>query len=163
MGGGFEGGMGGGSGFDSGPQYRPTEVSSKKRTPPSTEKKGMQLGKGRKKDVLEKLMDEGEVVEAEITQTAKRSAPVVPGEPVSILIDEKLVAALSRDGGVEVLEVNGVMTLEVSTHDILGKNYTIPIDPSWWSLLFINYGCGTISGAIGMVFMLVSLAFVGSF
>lgn len=106
--------MGGGSGFDSAPHYRPADIP-KKKTSLSTGKKGMQLGKGRKKDVLEKLMDEGEVVEAEVTRTSKASAPVVPTDPVSILIDEKLVAALSRDGGVEALEVNGVMTLEVSS------------------------------------------------
>ena len=32
---------------------------------------------------------------------------------VSITIDEKIVAQLNRDGGVEQFELNGVMTLEV--------------------------------------------------
>ena len=32
---------------------------------------------------------------------------------VSIAIDEKIVAHLNRDGGVEQFELNGVMTLEV--------------------------------------------------
>ncbi|GMH39503.1 hypothetical protein BSKO_07401 [Bryopsis sp. KO-2023] len=107
------GGGGGGGGFDTGPSFRRPEASSKKA---STGKKGMQLGKGRKNNVLEKLMDEGEVVESEIVQASKPSV-AMPAEPVSITIDEKLVATLNRDGGVEVLEANGVMTLEVHSDE----------------------------------------------
>lgn len=116
--GGYEGSMGSGmgvgsGGYDSGSAFRPTNTSSK-REPSASTRKGMKLGKGSKNDVLEKLKGEGEVVDSEISQ-ASRAAAYVPSEPVSITIDEKLVATLRRDGGVEVLEVNGVMTLEVTS------------------------------------------------
>lgn len=37
-------------------------------------------------------------------------------------IDEKMTATLNRDGGIEVLEVNGVMTLEVKSFFIFQYN-----------------------------------------
>ena len=38
---------------------------------------------------------------------------VVPSEPVSIVVDEKLMVVLNKDGGVESMEVNGGMALQV--------------------------------------------------
>ena len=38
---------------------------------------------------------------------------IVPSEPVSIVVDEKLMVVLNKDGGVESMEVNGNMALQV--------------------------------------------------
>ena len=38
---------------------------------------------------------------------------IVPSEPVSIVVDEKLMVVLNKDGGVESMEVNGGMALQV--------------------------------------------------
>lgn len=79
-------------------------------------KKGMQLGKAKKaNDFLDSLRAEGEVMNVEAAPAAVGvAAPmIVPSEPVSIVVDEKLMVVLNKDGGVESMEVNGGMALQV--------------------------------------------------
>ncbi len=61
-------------------------------------------------------MLQGEVMNVEAAPAAVGAvAPmVVPSEPVSIVVDEKLMVVLNKDGGVESMEVNGGMALQVS-------------------------------------------------
>ncbi len=61
------------------------------------------------------LMLQGEVMNVEAAPAAVGAvAPmVVPSEPVSIVVDEKLMVVLNKDGGVESMEVNGGMALQV--------------------------------------------------
>lgn len=62
------------------------------------------------------LMLQGEVMNVEAAPAAVGAvAPmVVPSEPVSIVVDEKLMVVLNKDGGVESMEVNGGMALQVT-------------------------------------------------
>ncbi|KAK9809010.1 hypothetical protein WJX72_007862 [[Myrmecia] bisecta] len=82
--------------------------------------KGMQLGKAKKaNDFLESLRAEGEVVEVDNGHAAAASsargpaAVVAPSEPISIVVEEKLQVALNKDGGMENMEVQGTMSLQV--------------------------------------------------
>ncbi|KAL3154827.1 hypothetical protein ABBQ38_011369 [Trebouxia sp. C0009 RCD-2024] len=90
---------------------RPTDAAGK------PAKKGMQLGKAKKaNDFLDSLRAEGEVmnnVEAAPAAAGVAAPLVVPSEPVSIVVDEKLMVVLNKDGGVESMEVNGGMALQV--------------------------------------------------
>lgn len=59
---------------------------------------------------------QGEVmnnVEAAPAAAGVAAPLVVPSEPVSIVVDEKLMVVLNKDGGVESMEVNGGMALQV--------------------------------------------------
>lgn len=58
---------------------------------------------------------QGEVMNVEAAPaTVGAAAPmIVPSEPVSIVVDEKLQVVLNKDGGVESMEVNGGMALQV--------------------------------------------------
>ena len=59
---------------------------------------------------------QGEVmnnVEAAPAAAGVAAPQVVPTEPVSIVVDEKLMVVLNKDGGVESMEVNGGMALQV--------------------------------------------------
>lgn len=80
-------------------------------------RKGMQLGKSKlgRKDILESLKAEGEVVE-DVSSAAVAAAPVrpTPTEPVFLEIEEKMSVALNKDGGLEGMEVSGTMSLIVT-------------------------------------------------
>ena len=52
-------------------------------------------------------------VEAAPAAVGVAAPMVVPTEPVSIVVDEKLMVVLNKDGGVESMEVNGGMALQV--------------------------------------------------
>ena len=52
-------------------------------------------------------------VEAAPAAAGVAAPMVVPSEPVSIVVDEKLMVVLNKDGGVESMEVNGGMALQV--------------------------------------------------
>lgn len=52
-------------------------------------------------------------VEAAPAAVGVAAPMVVPSEPVSIVVDEKLMVVLNKDGGVESMEVNGGMALQV--------------------------------------------------
>lgn len=59
---------------------------------------------------------QGEVmnsVEAAPAAVGVAAPMVVPSEPVSIVVDEKLMVVLNKDGGVESMEINGGMALQV--------------------------------------------------
>lgn len=62
------------------------------------------------------LYIQGEVmnsVEAAPAAVGVAAPMVVPSEPVSIVVDEKLMVVLNKDGGVESMEINGGMALQV--------------------------------------------------
>lgn len=98
---------------------RPREESSAGVSRP---KRGMQLGKGggKTKDLLASLRAEGEAVEEQpvaVLQTtagAGRSAPPPSSDPVFAAIEERLSAVLSKDGGLQSMEVQGTMSLTVN-------------------------------------------------
>ena len=52
-------------------------------------------------------------VEAAPAAAGVAAPRVVPTEPVSIVVDEKLMVVLNKDGGVESMEVSGGMALQV--------------------------------------------------
>lgn len=52
-------------------------------------------------------------VEAAPAAVGVAAPMVVPSEPVSIVVDEKLMVVLNKDGGVESMEINGGMALQV--------------------------------------------------
>jgi len=89
--------------------------------PVRKENKAMKLG-GKSKDVdsfLDNLVSEGERV-APAASTAvngsmakSRPAPIAT-EPVAVSIEEKLNLTAGRDGGLQNLEIHGLMTLRVS-------------------------------------------------
>jgi len=89
-------------------------------------KKGMQLGgKPKTNQFLESLRAEGEAVDPDFhleTRTqAQAPAPVpvaaAPSESVSLVIEEKLNVVLNRNGGLEQMELQGNMLLEVRNED----------------------------------------------
>mmetsp|Transcript_44333 Transcript_44333/g.73871 ORF Transcript_44333/g.73871 Transcript_44333/m.73871 type:complete len:540 (-) Transcript_44333:444-2063(-) len=87
-------------------------------------KKGMVLGgkSGSTNKFLEAMKAEGEMLDSESTPSTRHVAatPVaqqVPTESVSIAIEEKLIVTLKKDGGLESMEVQGTMALEVLNED----------------------------------------------
>mmetsp|Transcript_32311 Transcript_32311/g.91609 ORF Transcript_32311/g.91609 Transcript_32311/m.91609 type:complete len:516 (-) Transcript_32311:29-1576(-) len=117
------GASGMGSDMDIGPSFmqpEPTRPSfpSKDRGP----SKGMQLGGNKKKNnILASLQAEGESVDMDLGMS-KSSAPAavsapVSSDPVFIIIEEKLQVLLNKDGGVESMEVQGSISLEVRQDD----------------------------------------------
>jgi len=84
-------------------------------------KKGMVLGKsGSTNKFLEAMKAEGELVDNTPHQKAAPAAAVaafVPTENVSIAVEEKLHVTLKKDGGLESMEVQGTMALEVANED----------------------------------------------
>lgn len=78
----------------------------------------MQLGKAKKaNDFLDSLRAEGEIVDVDAAPSraaaASAVAPIVPTDPVSIVIEERLQIILNKDGGMENFEVQGTMSLQV--------------------------------------------------
>ena len=53
-------------------------------------------------------------VEAAPAAVGAAAPMIVPSEPVSVVVSEKLMVVLNKDGGVESMEVNGDMALQVS-------------------------------------------------
>ena len=82
---------------------------------------GMKLGKSTKTNqFLESLKAEGEVIVEDLplppTSAAGGAAaqPVfVPTDPITIMVEEKLMVVWKRDGGLENMEVQGTMALTV--------------------------------------------------
>lgn len=129
-GGGGSGGGGGGSyGGDGGPgpmggsggfSSRPSAKDEPKAKAGPT--RGMVLGsKAKTNTFLESLKAEGELVETDSRgpsgPVAGAGALMVPSEPVSISIEEKLVCQLRKDGGMDNMEVQGTMLLSVQNED----------------------------------------------
>ena len=71
---------------------------------------------------------QGEVMNAEAAPAVVGAAApmIVPSEPVSIVVDEKLMVVLNKDGGVESMELNGGMALQVSCGICNVLSYTSP-------------------------------------
>ena len=40
-------------------------------------------------------------------------APAIPGEPISLLLKESVIVVLQKDGGLENMEVQGTIALQV--------------------------------------------------
>eukprot|EP00249_Psilotum_nudum_P021248 c28034_g1_i1 orf=296-1861(+) len=80
---------------------------------------GMQLGKSQKtSQFLESLKAEGEVIVEDTQPIAGTLKTVMPlTDPVNVSIEEKLVVALKKDGGLENFEVQGTMSLVVQNKD----------------------------------------------
>jgi len=129
MGGG--GGMGGGGyggqgGFTPGPmggESTPAEPPKPAyNVPARKENKAMKLG-GKTRDVdsfVDQLVSEGEQVvkaagsvnSASLSKNSR--APPASTEPVSVSIEEKITLTAGRDGGLQNMEILGLMTLRVS-------------------------------------------------
>ncbi|KAJ3022201.1 UNVERIFIED_CONTAM: Coatomer subunit delta [Siphonaria sp. JEL0065] len=126
--GGFKSGGGGGGGaggFDSTPKPFAESTPSYASAPASRPLgggKGMQLGKKQNAtdaifDTIKK--DEGLVDNRDRNASASRGGAVAPvsnvrQEGVHIVIDERISARVSRDGGLESMEVKGKMELKVT-------------------------------------------------
>lgn len=85
-------------------------------------KKGMVLGSKQKTNrFMDALRQEGESVEAEYGSKGEKQAqaaiPQVPTESVTIIVEEKLNVQLSKDGGLEGMEVQGTMMMEIQNED----------------------------------------------
>jgi len=99
-----------------------SRVDNKKSMMSSAPKKGMVLGKsGSTNKFLEAMKAEGELVDASVkgpaAPVAGPAAVAVPVESVSIDIEEKLMVTLKKDGGLESMEVQGTMALEVANEE----------------------------------------------
>lgn len=85
-------------------------------------KKGMSLGKARKQDsILDSLRAEGEVVDAPVSRlqgahanAAAAAAYVPPTQAVHLATIEKLNLTVSRDGGIQSMEVKGDLMLRIT-------------------------------------------------
>ena len=92
-----------------------------------TNSKAMKLG-GKSKDVdsfVDQLKSEGENVMAELSakKTMQAKAPVIPQvntDSVHAKMEEKINLVANRDGGIESMEVSGILTLRV-TDETFGK------------------------------------------
>ena len=52
--------------------------------------------------------------EAAPSSAGAAAAAVLPEEPVSLVVEEKLAVVLNKDGGLDSMEVQGTMSLQVS-------------------------------------------------
>eukprot|EP01018_Ginkgo_biloba_P034583 Gb_08194 [translate_table: standard] len=128
----FENGFGdmsissGGGGFGSSSSYgsnldldsfssKPKGRASAPATAPS-KGLGMQLGKTQKANqFLESLKAEGEVIVEDVQPIAGPSRGSVPvaTDPIALTVEEKLNVVLKRDGGLNNLEVQGTLALQI--------------------------------------------------
>ena len=110
------GGMGGMGGMDMGGGSRGGRdaAAAPSRAGPT---KGLVLGgKGKQNKFLESLRAEGEAVELESSlgrPSAAPGVPAVPMEGVSLQIEEKIHCVMKKDGGLEQMELQGTMMLEI--------------------------------------------------
>lgn len=81
---------------------------------------GMQLGKGQKSNqFIESLKAEGEVIAEDAPVlppgggAAAARTPLVAVDPITILVEERVVVQWRKDGGLENLEVQGTVALTV--------------------------------------------------
>lgn len=114
-------GMGMGSSFPTSSGYG----RSNSGPPPvagASARKGMSLGKTKKQDsLLDSLRAEGEVVDAPVTRlqgahatAAAAAAYVPPSQAVHLSTIEKLNLTVSRDGGIQSMEVKGDLMLRIT-------------------------------------------------
>ncbi|KAE8808587.1 Coatomer subunit delta-1 [Hordeum vulgare] len=77
---------------------------------------GMKLGKSQKTNqFLESLKAEGEVILEDVqpSSVSSRSSPLIPSDPITVTIEEKLNVVVKRDGGVNNFDVQGTLALQV--------------------------------------------------
>eukprot|EP00270_Netrium_digitus_P007855 TRINITY_DN2308_c0_g1_i2.p1 TRINITY_DN2308_c0_g1~~TRINITY_DN2308_c0_g1_i2.p1 ORF type:complete len:519 (+),score=137.39 TRINITY_DN2308_c0_g1_i2:127-1683(+) len=75
---------------------------------------GMQLGKTQKANqFLESLKAEGDVIAEDAPPAGLSRVVAAPTDPITISVEERLVVAWKKDGGMENLEVQGTMALTV--------------------------------------------------
>lgn len=80
--------------------------------------KGMQLGKAKKTmDILESLAKEGEMVEETGPKITTPAGTMVISDPVFLAVEEKLAVTLDRQGGLEGMEIQGQLSLVVSSEE----------------------------------------------
>ena len=76
----------------------------------------MQLGKSqRTNQFLESLKAEGEVIVEDVQPVVGQSRSSVPlaTDPITITVEEKLTVVLKRDGGLNNLELQGTLALQI--------------------------------------------------
>jgi len=81
---------------------------------------GMQLGKAQKTNqFLESLKAEGEVIVEDVQPVVGQSRGSVPvaTDPITLTVEEKLNVVLKRDGGLNNLEVQGTLALQILQKD----------------------------------------------
>lgn len=116
----FEAGMSSNSGIGSGmgmgssatsAGLAPEPVSYAKPPPRSGKSKGMKLGK-KKASLLDTFKDDTPTFD--LAEEADAPTAPINLSPVTISIEEKIVCTLQNDGGLENMDVQGNMTLEVN-------------------------------------------------
>ena len=118
--GGGGGGYGGQGGYNPGPmESTPSEPPKPAYNAPARkENKAMKLG-GKTRDVdsfVDQLVSEGERVSATPNNVVGKSrAPqVISTEPINVNIEEKINLTAGRDGGLQNMEIHGLMTVRVT-------------------------------------------------
>ena len=61
-------------------------------------------------------MDNGAAAPSSAAASTAAMAPAIPGEPISLLLKESLIVVLQKDGGVDNMEVQGTIALQVRDH-----------------------------------------------
>ena len=126
-GGGFGGGGGGGGfGSDSGMGSEPPRPRAPVSKGPS---RGMVLGKAKAKEssFLDAMRAEGELVD-DVRSTSgpgsgggvlppAAAAAAMAAAPIEVVVEEKIKAMLQADGGVESMEVQGTMSLQIQEQE----------------------------------------------
>ncbi|KAL1124039.1 hypothetical protein AAG570_001809 [Ranatra chinensis] len=122
------GGFGSSSGYTSPVIESPVEIPKSTYTPakPVTSMKALKLG-GKSRDVesfVDQLKSEGETVATPaVAKTAPTTASKLPTSPLSNTEDvhlrqeEKLIAVVGRDGGVQTFELHGLVTLRIAVEN----------------------------------------------
>jgi len=107
----------------------PVETPASKSYPsrPAGKGKAMKLG-GKSNDIdsfVDKLREEGTVVSASMKQTAKTApTPSVPMSSIHIKIEEKVMLTAGRHGGLQNMEVRGIVLLRITDPNM--SKITIP-------------------------------------
>ncbi|XP_064115845.1 coatomer subunit delta-like [Macrobrachium nipponense] len=121
---GMSGGFGGNSGGFTAPTeaITPTQESRPATIKPSGPNRAMKLG-SKAKDVdsfVDQLKSEGERV-VSATETVNKLAPVstpqVDVEPIHIVMAEDIIVRAGRDGGLQNMEVQGILKLRITDAD----------------------------------------------
>jgi len=114
--------------FESKTESKPVSIAepsvpSVPRPKPASSRNAMKLG-SKSKDVdsfVDQLKSEGQaVIETKTAVTSKSSTPsvpttpVIPTEPVHIRIEEKTILTAGREGGLQSMEVLGMLSLRIS-------------------------------------------------
>lgn len=100
------------------PSYTPSQPREPSR--PSGPSKALKLGKKRQDEdsFISQLQSEGQAVAPAAAARSKAAAPapanLVHTEPVHLRTEEKLLLSMTRDGGLESMEVHGLVSLRIA-------------------------------------------------